>query len=730
MRSGASRGDKRNEFVSTYVMKLLIRLLLRWMFRLRVTGEFGRSPAGGRLVVANCNSALDGVLLGLFLPGEPLLVMTPEMRENALLRFLASRVHSVAPDATHPFTIKSVVNHVNAGGTAIIFPQGRVTSTGGVMRTLDFAAVIAAHCGARMVPVRVHGTLHSRFSRVSGNWPKRWFPRVTLAIHPEVNRAVDSRHGGKYRRQKYASELQRIMQHMMSMPLSPRDLFGAFLDAMALHGRRTLIIEDARRQPESYGAMLKTSLALGRLLARHSVTGETVGVLLPNLSPGLAAILGLSARGRVPAMLNYSSGVQAIRSTCTAACVKTMVTSRLFLERLKLQDLPAALPDIKILYLEDLRESLTLGDKLWLVGYALWFPRAASLPVDPSRPAVVLFTSGSEGLPKGVVLSHNALLANMSQLHAVIDFGPNDKFFSALPLYHSFGLIACALMPLITGTRLFLYISPLRYRTIPELTYLSDATYIFGTSTFLAHYARNAHPYDFQSVRKVICGGEKLGREVARLWHERFGLRVLEGYGATECGPAMALNTPLAFRNGSVGRLLPGVESRVMPVPGLGSGGMLHVRSPNLMSGYLHVGNPGVMQLPHSECGEGWYSTGDVVSIDDDGYVTIIGRTRRFAKIAGEMVSLDLMEHIAAHASPEHHHAATLKQESDYGESTVLFTTDAALDRMRLIRAAHELQAPELAISRHIVRVDELPLTGNGKIDYVTLRLRAEGDAV
>ena len=710
-------------------MKMFIRLLLRWLFRVRVTGEFSRTSAGGRLVVANCDSALDGVLLGLFLSEEPLVVMTPEMRDSALLRLLASHVKSVAPEATHPFTIKAVVHHVNAGGTAVIFPQGRVTSTGGVMRTLDFAAVIAAHCGADIVPVRVHGSLYSYFSRVSGNWPKQWFPRVTLAIHSVVNIPADSRSGGKYRRRKVASDLQHIMQHMMSVPVRSRDLFSVYVDAVDLHGRRTHIIEDARRQPESYGTLLKTSLALGRLLRRHSAAGETVGLLLPNLSIGLAAILGLSAQGRVPALLNYSSGADAIRSTCTASCVKSVVTSRLFLDRLKLQDLPAALPDIKFLYLEDLRESLTLTDKFWLMGYALWFPRAASLRTDPSRPAVVLFTSGSEGRPKGVVLSHNALLANMAQLHAVIDFGPNDKFFSALPLYHSFGLIACALMPLITGTKLFLYISPLRYRTIPELTYLSDATYIFGTSTFLAHYAKNAHAYDFQSVRKVICGGEKLGKEVARLWHERFGLRVLEGYGATECGPAMALNTPLAFREGSVGRLLPGVDYRLIPVPGLVGGGVLHVRSPNLMSGYLHFDEPGTIQAPRSECGEGWYSTGDVVNIDEDGYVSIIGRTRRFAKIAGEMVSLDLMERIAAHASPEHHHAATLKQEAEYGESTVLFTTDAALDRMRLIRAARDMQAPELAISRHIVRVEELPLTGNGKVDYVTLRLRAENVA-
>jgi acyl-[acyl-carrier-protein]-phospholipid O-acyltransferase/long-chain-fatty-acid--[acyl-carrier-protein] ligase len=711
--------------VFTHAMRLVIRWLLRVAFRVSVTGDVARLQGGGRLVVANCDSEIDGVLLGLFLPGAPLVLNTPEMQASRWIRFLNSFIHCLSLDPSHPFTIKTVVHHVNAGGIAVIFPQGRVTSNGSVMKIFDSAAVIAARCRTQIVAVRIRGTLRSRFSHVLGNWPRLWFPCVTLTID-STEYEMPAKRGGRGRRQERSADLQRIVQRMVSVPPVSRDLFGALVDAVSLHGRKTRIIEDMRRQPESYGQVLKATLALGRLLSRHTAAGETVGVLLPNLSVSLAAILGLSSQGRVPAMLNYSAGAESLRSACAAACVKTVVTSRLFLERIKLQNAADALPGVRLLYLEDLREQFTLGDKLWLIGYALWVPRSAVPPIDPQRPALILFTSGSEDRPKGVVLSHAALLANMAQLQAVIDFGPNDKYFSALPLYHSFGLIACALMPVMTGTRLFLYISPLHFHSIPDLVYQSDATYIFGTSTFLGHYARNAHPYDFQSVRKVICGGEKLGVEVERLWRTRFGLRILEGYGATECGPAMSLNTPLAFCEGSVGRLLPGVEYRLTPVPGLAVGSVLHVRSPNLMTGYLHYDNPGVVDPPRSECGQGWYSTGDVVEIDEDGFVTILGRTRRFAKIAGEMVSLDLMERIAAHASPDFEHAATLTQVEGYGESTVLFTTDGKLDRMRLVRAAHEMQAPEIAISRNIFKVEQLPLTGNGKIDYVTLRLRAE----
>jgi acyl-[acyl-carrier-protein]-phospholipid O-acyltransferase/long-chain-fatty-acid--[acyl-carrier-protein] ligase len=291
-------------------------------------------------------------------------------------------------------------------------------------------------------------------------------------------------------------------------------------------------------------------------------------------------------------------------------------------------------------------------------------------------------------------------------------------------LFHTFGLVAAALMPLITGTRLFLYVSPLRYRAIPELVYTSQATYLFGTTTFLSHYARQAHAGDFQSVRKVICGGEKLTRQVSDLGFEKFGLRVLEGYGATECGPAMALNTPLAYQRGSVGRFLPGIEHRIVPVPGIAAGGALFVRGPNLMSGYLLHENPGVLAPPHSAQGAGWHDTGDIVEMDSEGFVTIVGRTRRYVKIAGEMVSLDMIEHIASLASPQHRHAANLDQSAGHGESTVLFTTDASLDRLILLRAVREFGASELLIARRIVVVSELPVLGAGKTDYVALSAR------
>jgi acyl-[acyl-carrier-protein]-phospholipid O-acyltransferase/long-chain-fatty-acid--[acyl-carrier-protein] ligase len=367
-----------------------------------------------------------------------------------------------------------------------------------------------------------------------------------------------------------------------------------------------------------------------------------------------------------------------------------------------------------------------LKDKLWLIFWALRFPRAARKKARPQDPAAILFTSGSEGKPKGVVLSHAAVLANVAQLHSIIDVTSKDKFMTCLPLFHAFGLTVGVFMPLTSGTRIFLYPSPLHYRMIPELIYDRDCTLSFATNTFLANYAKYAHPYDFRSMRYLGSGAEKLSEEVRRTYLERFGVRLMEGYGATECAPVLALNTPLGYKVGTVGELMPEMEYRIEQVAGIEEGGVLHVRGPNVMLGYLRDDQPGVIQPPSSIFGEGWYNTGDVVSVDFNGAVTILGRRKRFAKVAGEMVSLDLPEKIAVAASKQHQHAAVARVEAGRGEIIVLFTQDPALRREQLLATAREMGAPDLAVPRRIKYMPHLPLLGNGKTDYVTLTKLAE----
>lgn len=708
------------------MLNVFFKWLLKRLFRVAVVGDVQALRAARPLIIANQGSALDGALLALFLPVPVTVAVSPDDLRRTFVRWFIGRVPHITVEPARPLELKRLVRMVQRGEAIVVLPEGRPTTTGTLMKVYDAPGVIASRCDADLVPIVIEGSQYSRFAGTAGNFPKRWLPRITVRILPATKLPEIPELRGRARRRRLAEEMLRIMQRAQVTARPRRTLFEAFLAAVELHGRRTRIIEDARKIPETYGELLKVSLALGRLTSRLAKEHEVLGVMMPNISTTVSLLLGMTAMRRVPAIVNYTAGGEAMRAACRAAGVKRIITSRRFVQLARLERAVKALEGFEFVYVEDLRAQLTVADKLWLVVFALWWPRAAVPAGDPGDSATVLFTSGSEGRSKGVVLSHDAMLANMAQMRAVIDFGPNDKYLNALPLYHIYGLIACTLMPLMTGTRLFLYTSPLHYRVIPEIAYTRDCTYVFGTSTFLGHYGRQAHPYDFYRTRIVVSGGEKLDGDVAQLWAEKFGVRIMEGYGATECGPAMALNTPLSYRKGTVGRFLPGLEYRLLPVPGIDRGGALHVRSPNLMRGYYFYEAPGVLQPVQSELGPDWYTTGDVVEVDEDGYVTILGRVKRFAKIAGEMISLEVVERIAALASPGQRHAATIEHVAAGGESTVLFTTDQTLDRITLLKAAREIGAPELAVAKRIVHLAELPILGSGKTDYVSLKAMAE----
>jgi acyl-[acyl-carrier-protein]-phospholipid O-acyltransferase/long-chain-fatty-acid--[acyl-carrier-protein] ligase len=703
------------------MLKTMLQWLFRVLFRVTVKGEMP-SRQERLLVVANHESFLDGLLLGLFLPFRATFVVHTTVLKNFWFRLILSQVPHLAVDPTSPLAMKKVIKLLEAGEPVVIFPEGRITLTGSLMKVYDGPGFVAAKTEATILPVRIDGPARSYFSRLSGNYPRSLFPKVTLSILSATTIPMPDAPTAKQRRRLAGEAMRRVMQEMLFKSQPIQTLWSAFVDAVSVHGRRTRLMEDMRQAEETYGELLMRSLALGRMVEKISAPGEAVGVLMPNVTNTVCLIFGMSAMGRIPAMLNYTAGTAGMQNACIAAKVGTVITSRQFLETAKLAPQVSALQGINVVYLEDLRGKFGLMDKLWLLGFARWLPKLAVRSAQPDDPAVVLFTSGSEGKPKGVVHSHRSILANIAQIRAVIDFSPSDKFMIALPLFHAFGFTCGAIMPLVTGSKIFLYPSPLHYRIIPEIIYDRGCTVLFGTSTFLGNYAKFAHPYDFYKLRYVVAGAEKLNEEVRKTWADKFGIRILEGYGATECAPVLAVNTPMAFRNGTVGPLLPGLEHKLETVPGIEHGGLLSVRGPNVMRGYYLYDSPGKLQAPEG----GWYNTGDIVDIDADGFVRILGRVKRFAKVAGEMVSLETVEQIAHRASPEHQHAATTQTDAQRGENILLFTTDSSLARDALQTAARELGSPEIAIPRKIVAVKELPLLGTGKTDYVKLKQMSE----
>ena len=479
-------------------------------------------------------------------------------------------------------------------------------------------------------------------------------------------------------------------------------------------GGKKILLEDPITGSMNGRTLEVGAAVLARKIAAFTEPGECVGILLPNANGVAATFFAVQQAGRVAAMLNYTAGAANVRSACKSSCIKHVLTSRVFVEKGNFASLIAELAkDMEIHYLEDVRKAITRADKI----RGLWERGKMLAPRKPTDPAVVLFTSGSEGAPKGVVLSHANLIANIAQVNARFDVSPTDIVFNVLPVFHSMGLTGGLLLGVLSGMKVFLYPSPLHYRQIPELIYGLNATVMFGTDTFLNGYARMANPYDFRSLRYIVAGAERVKDETRKTYMDKFGLRILEGYGVTETAPVLAVNSPMFNRNGTVGRIMPGIEHRLEDVPGIDEGGRLYVRGPNVMLGYYKADNPGILEPTPG----GWHDTGDIVTVDSMGFVAIKGRAKRFAKIAGEMVSLAAVEIMTADLWPENAPALVSIPDPRKGERLIVVTTKQGATRAEVQAHMKAKGATELMMPADILVVDALPLLGSGKTDYVEL---------
>jgi len=713
-------------------MKSLLRILLKLCFGFRAPNDAALNAAGPILLVPNHVSWLDWLFLAACLPADWKFVTSSTTAQRSWLHrrvMINRRTLSVNPDS--PYAVKQMAEHLRRGGRLVLFAEGRLSRTGSLMKLFEGTGFLLLKTNARAITCYLRGA--NRLLVAPNSNRKEWFPRVSAhfsepLMPPKLHNLSTTQARSRltdWLRQKMVEQ-----QFEIEMAFGSKNVLAAIVEAARKRGSK-LILEDANGAALTYRHLLTAANVFAQQWRdRLPADCKRVGVLLPNVSAFPVVLLSLWSLNKVPAILNFTLGIRTMLDCAELAQLEHVITSRAFLERATLKIDPLVQAGIQLIYLEDVHASIggiqklaallqvTLNPDLLLRGLTA----TQDGLVSGEGAAVIMFTSGSEGAPKGVELSHANLMANIRQMLAVGDVQETDRAFNCLPLFHSFGLTIGTLLPLVRGLYVFLYLSPLHYRKVPTACYDRDCTILLSTNTFLKGYARKANAYDFRSLRYLLAGAEKLQETTARFWSEHYGVRILEGYGATECSPCISANTPLSPRPRSVGRLLPGMEWRLEPVEGLEEGGRLFVRGPNVMRGYL---NPDADAQFKSL--QGWYDTGDIARLDADGYLYILGRLKRFAKVSGEMVSLTAVEDVLAGAFPQFGLRCAVAilacPDERKGEVLVAVTNEPRLSLEEIRRAVQASGLSNLYLPREIKYVRKIPRLGTGKINHRELAM-------
>ena len=718
-----------NKILKFILNKNFVALILKYIFKVKVNGlENIKDLQGNVVFIANHNSFLDPVLIWAFISDDLCFTINPIIAKKWYIKPFLNLAKFFQIEPNSPMAVKSIISEVEKGSKVVIYPEGRISTTGNMMKIYPGPAMIADKTDASIVPIYIDGTEYKILSPSGKQFKVKPKKQISLNIFKPTKLNVDSSLKGEERKKEITKQLFDIMTDAKYYSAkSDKTLFESLIEAKKSLGRRKKIIEDIARNPINYGQLLTGAFVLGKQFTKHSSQKEFVGVLLPNAAAAVVAVYGMFAYNIVPCMLNFSTGTKNMVSCCKTAAIKTVYTSKQFVIKGGFEELIATLEqeNIKIIYLEDLKKEITLKEKLTGL-FASFFPKYYYDKIKGNSsfkdPAVILFTSGSEGVPKGVALSHQNIQANMNQINSVLSFDVSDSFFMALPIFHSFGFTCGMILPISRGVKVFYYPTPLHYKIIPELIYDTNSTVTFTTPTFFSGYGKNAHAYDFYSVRIAVVGAERVKEETLKSLFTNFGISLLEGYGATETAPVLSVNTPMYHKKGSVGRIFPGIDVKLEEVPGIKDGKKLVVKGKNVMLGYIKSDKPGVIQPLQ----DGWYDTGDIVDFDKDRFITIKGRAKRFAKIAGEMVSLTAVEETLSSIWKDFQHAVVAIADEKKGEQLVLFTTRQNTTASEISTNFKKLGFSDLFVPRKIKILDEMLLMGNGKTDYVTLKDIAE----
>ena len=710
--------------------RILVRFILNLFFRVEVKGwENWKNAGEGVLIAPNYVSFIDPMILAVFLPEKVPFAVERRLTKKRFAGMFLSLAETHILDSDAPFTLKYFLNLLKNGGRCVIFPELQPTTIGNAMKVSQGVATIADHTKAKILPIYIEGTQRTPFSRIQHKRGLRFFSKVTITVFPVRALDISDDIAGSKRGAAAGRALERIMNEAaMYARRKQKPFWDVLIDARNEFGGNTRLFCDYQQKPVTYNGFITRVLLIEEALAAQKLEGNNIGVLLPTSLGGVVTMYALQKMGKIPAMLNFSLGGRSLVNCCRTACVKTIISSRKFIELGKLEAMQKAVEEegIRIVWLEDAAQILTKGKKISAALRTFFVKSKPIIKGEWEKPAIVLFTSGSEGAPKGVMLSYKNLHTNHAQMYTRVDFYRSDRILNAMPIFHSFGLCG-VFMPVTLGAFVYLYPSPLHYKTISTICYDERITLLFATDTFLSGFAKAASDnYDFATMRLLVQGGEKLKPSTQQTWFERFNIRITEGYGVTEASPVVSNNYYAHHKTGTVGMLCEGIQHRLEPVDGVHRGGRLWLKGDNIMLGYLRITYPGVVEPP----ADGWYDTGDIVDIDEEGYITILGRAKRFAKIGGEMISLAAVEEVLGETWPDDKHAVIMLHGGPRGETLTLVTTKEGLKRDEMRQKLSDLGMAEIAIPKKVLIMEDLPLLSTGKVDYVTLDelLRAKGE--
>ena len=723
-------------------LRVVLSLLTNTFYRLTILNREHVPQEGGALLVANHVSFVDGLLILASMDRPVRFIVDKYYYEHPLFRGLARVMDAIPISSTGTpreilTALREAGRHLDDGDLVCIFPEGQITRTGGLLPFRQGFERIVKGREVPIIPVHLDRVWGSIFSFIGGTFLTKLPERIPYPVTVSYGAPLPSTTS--------AHDLRRTIQEMgetawRKRKASCRPLHHSFVWAMRRHPFR-FAFGDVTRPKVSCLEALTGAIALARALRSLWEGQHTIGILLPSSVAGALVNVGATLSGRTTVNLNFTAGRGGMESAAKQASLQTIVTSKQFVKKAKIE-----VPEtIQIIWLEDIRASISSRDKLIAMLLGLFAPmvlleRKCGAVCRPTMDdlATIIFSSGSTGEPKGVMLSHFNIDSNVEAVAQSLHVDAHDRLLGILPFFHSFGYLATLWFPAIHGAGVVFHPSPLDAGPIGELVHKNRVTILLTTPTFLQLYLRRCTPEQFGSLRIVLTGAEKLSDRLLQAFEERFGIRPIEGYGVTECSPVIAVNCPdfraagffqPASRPGTVGQPLPGVSIRIVdpdsfePLP-LETPGMLLVNGSNVMKGYL-----GREDLTVKAMHDGWYITGDIAQIDEDGFIKITDRLSRFSKIGGEMVPHGKVEealHQAADADTQVLAVTSVPDEKKGEQLAVLHILDEKTIP-EILEKASASGLPNLFIPRkdYFIKVDQIPVLGTGKLDLRALKQTA-----